>query len=101
MAAVPSQVVHSAYRQLYRALRLAVQDAKPEIYVARDQLRAAFRDPAVPFDEGVVKRTRWFLEGAARDRGMEHKVLKNLLRVRGEKMGRLARWKKIKSQLNE
>jgi hypothetical protein len=49
--------------------------------VARDQLRRAFREPGATYDERGIKRTNWFLEAAAREKGMEHRILKNLLRV--------------------
>lgn len=72
------QVVH-AYRHLYRGLLRAVQFSKPARYVARDQLRVAFREPgAVPDTRGIARTIR-FLEAAARERGLEHKILKNLL----------------------
>ncbi|GAO16263.1 hypothetical protein UVI_02000420 [Ustilaginoidea virens] len=77
-----TETIH-AYRHLYRSLLRAVQYAPPWRYVARDQLRAAFRDPgAGALDAEGAKRTLWFLQAAARERGLEHRVLKNLLRVR-------------------
>ncbi|KAJ4197585.1 hypothetical protein NW767_001171 [Fusarium falciforme] len=73
-------VVH-AYRRLYRCLLQAVQYTIPARFVVRDQLRAAFRDPDMRYDENAIKRTIWFLEAAAREKGMEHKILKNLVKV--------------------
>lgn len=75
------EIVH-AYRHLYRNLLKAVQHTAPQRFTARDQLRAAFREPGAAFDRQGIRRTVWFLEGAAREKGMEHKILKNLLDVR-------------------
>ena len=72
------KVVH-AYRHLYRACMHAVQFSKPARFVARDKLRAAFREKGARLDERGANRTLRFLEAAARERGPEHKVLKNLL----------------------
>ncbi|GKU15770.1 complex 1 protein [Fusarium langsethiae] len=75
-----TQISH-AYRSLYRNLLRAVQYSSPARFVARDQLRRAFREPAATYDERGIKRTNWFLEAAAKEKGMEHRILKNLLRV--------------------
>lgn len=75
-----AQQVKCAYRNLYRALLQAVQYSKPARYVGRDKLRHAFReeDP-LSFDEAKISRTVEFLQLAARERGLEHRLLKNLL----------------------
>lgn len=87
-----------AYRHLYRNLLRAVQYSSPARYIARDQLRRAFREggsQASLNNEGV-KRTIWFLEAAAREKGLEHKVLKNLIRVKGERNRKEGgEWKKV------
>ncbi|KAF4452472.1 complex 1 protein [Fusarium austroafricanum] len=70
-----------AYRNLYRNLLKAVQYSVPTRFVARNQLRRAFREPGATYDGKGIKRTIWFLEAAAREKGMEHRILKNLLRV--------------------
>ncbi|KAJ1338031.1 LYR motif-containing protein 4 [Microdochium nivale] len=72
------QTVH-AYRHLYRCLLHAVQFSKPARYVARDRLRVAFRQKDAVLDSQSISRTLQFLQAAARERGLEHKVLKNLL----------------------
>lgn len=79
----------SAYRNLYRGLLKAVQYSSPARKVARDQLRLAFRDPVVSTATGTpawdaegIKRTKWFLDAAAKEKGIEHKILKNLIKVR-------------------
>jgi len=72
-------VLH-AYRHLYRGLLRAVQFSAPNRYTARDQLRDAFRkgDPET-FDPAKITRTLEFLQGAAREKGLEHRILKSLL----------------------
>jgi hypothetical protein len=78
----PLEVVH-AYRSLYRASLRAVQYSKPNRYIARDQLRQAFRreDPST-FNQEKIDATVEFLNLAARERGLEHKIVKNLLHTR-------------------
>ncbi|GAB0135246.1 hypothetical protein EsDP_00003591 [Epichloe bromicola] len=87
-----------AYRHLYRNVLRAVQYSSPARYIARDQLRRAFRQggsQASLNNEGV-KRTIWFLEAAAKEKGLEHKVLKNLIRVKGERNRKEGgEWKKV------
>ncbi|EGR48780.1 uncharacterized protein TRIREDRAFT_43083, partial [Trichoderma reesei QM6a] len=92
------EVTH-AYRRLYRSLLQAVRYSAPARYVVRDQLRAAFRErsgagAAAELDGEGVKRTVWFLEAAARERGLEHKILKNLVRVRLESGWGWRSWRK-------
>ena len=72
------RVIHT-YRHLYRACLHAVQFSKPARFVARDKLRTAFREKDAELDERGSIRTLRFLEAAARERGLEHNVLKNLL----------------------
>lgn len=68
-----------AYRHLYRAVLRAVCYSQPASTLARDQLRRAFRDKTSTFNKSTVRRTVWFLNNAARERGTEHKIVKNLL----------------------
>jgi hypothetical protein len=84
-AATPTEVIH-AYRALYRGLLQAVQYSAPARYVARDQLRAAFRERGAVFNAPGIARTLEFLGYAARDNGLEHRVLRNLLRTRYERV---------------
>lgn len=72
------EVIH-AYRHLYRAALLAVCHSKPASFQARDQLRRAFRKKGATFDGSAIRRTVWFLHNAARERGMEHQIVRNLL----------------------
>ncbi|KAJ6441870.1 complex 1 protein (LYR family) domain-containing protein [Purpureocillium lavendulum] len=86
-------IIH-AYRHLYRGLLRAVQFSSPARYVARDQLRAAFRETGAAWDAEGAKRTLWFVQAAARERGLEHRVLKNLLRVRLLRAREGANWRR-------
>lgn len=71
-----------AYRHLYKAALRAVQYSKPSRYTARDCLRRAFRsEPASNLKPQAIARTLEFLDGAARAKGIEHKLVKNLLHV--------------------
>lgn len=75
-----------AYRGLYRALLHAVQYAKPARYMGRNMLREEFRkgDPAT-FDLARINNTIKFLDLATKETGLEHKLVKNLLRVKYER----------------
>ena len=71
-----------AYRRLYQHGLRAIQYAKPQRYTFRDRLRQAFRRTnREDFDQSKVDKTFEFLDGAAREKGLEHKILKNLLHV--------------------
>ncbi|KAH0431732.1 hypothetical protein CcaCcLH18_06907 [Colletotrichum camelliae] len=78
MASIQGPKVRLWYRILYRNALRAVQFSVPARYVVRDQLRAAFREENAKLDHRVCQRTNWFLQNAAQDRGLEHKILKNL-----------------------
>lgn len=76
--------IHHAYRQLYREGLRAIRYSKPTRYALRDTLRKSFRsEPVANFDAARVERTLRFLQLASKERAMEHKILKNLLLVRG------------------
>ncbi|KAL6695978.1 hypothetical protein J3F84DRAFT_372608 [Trichoderma pleuroticola] len=99
MTATASKLdITHAYRHLYRGLLRAVQYSAPARYVVRDQLRTAFRERDAALDREGVKRTVWFLEAAGKERGLEHKILKNLVRVRLDRSWGLRTWKRA---LNE
>lgn len=71
-----------AYRHLYRRCLQAVQYAKPARYTARDRLRHTFRTGAPEhFDPVRIERTLELLECASRAKGLEHKIVKNLMHV--------------------
>lgn len=72
-----------AYRSLYRAGLHAVQYSRPARYVLKATLEDAFRStPADKFHARRIGNTILFLENAAKARGMEHRILKNLIHVR-------------------
>ena len=94
-----SRIIH-AYRHLYRQLLHAVKFSKPARFVARDQLRAAFRDKNAKFDPRSTTRTVRFLEAAARTRGLEHSILKNLLMVAYDRTyGSRVAWKIVEHSI--
>lgn len=103
-----TEVIH-AYRHLYRAMLRAVMYTGPGRFIMRDNLRAGFRgtagsssnsntlgttgsasssagtrpSPSGPatFDAEAVKRTTWFFEAAAKETGLEHRIVKNLVKM--------------------
>ncbi|KAE9375428.1 DUF1763-domain-containing protein [Stipitochalara longipes BDJ] len=80
MSTPSSQEVIHAYRHLYRGLLHAVQFSKPARYVARDQLRKAFRmEHPSTFNQEKIGRTVEFLGFAAKETGLEHRIVRNLL----------------------
>src|SRR4051812_22608775 len=91
MATTPTppfkQSILLAYRILLRAGLRAVHFKQPGRSVIISQLRRAFRDPRElrSFDLERVKRTAWFLKAAGEEKGLESKILKNLVRVRWER----------------
>ena len=76
-----TEIIH-AYRNIYKHLLRAVQYSKPARFVAQDRVRNAFRksQPA-DFDRARFDRTLEFLHGAAKAKGLEHKLVKNLMHV--------------------
>lgn len=86
-------IIHG-YRHLYRGLLRAVHFSPPARYITRDQLRAAFHEPDAVWNPEGVKRTIWFLEAATRERGLEHRILKNLIQVRVRRKWAVRHWKR-------
>jgi hypothetical protein len=77
-----SRSITHAYRALYRSALHAVRYARHERYEIRDRLRRAFRDSdAKDFEPHRIANTILFFEAAARDRGLEHRILKNLCHI--------------------
>lgn len=71
-----------SYRDLYRHGLYAVQYASPARYTLRTLLQNAFRNnPATAYNEQRIANTILFLKLAAKERGFEHRLLKNLLHV--------------------
>lgn len=99
-----TEVIH-AYRNLYRWLLRAVQYSTPARYTARDQLRRAFREPGQgggekALDSDGVKRTIWFLQAAAKETGLEHRILKNLLKVAWHREhGSVTTWREVQADM--
>ncbi|OQO11992.1 hypothetical protein B0A48_02631 [Cryoendolithus antarcticus] len=84
-AASTTTILH-AYRSLLRASLRAVHYSKPARYVALDRLRSAFRtNDASAYDALTLGRTLEFLGGAANVRGLEHKIVRNLMHVLHER----------------
>jgi hypothetical protein len=79
-----TELIH-AYRHLLRHGLHAVQFSLPARFVIQSQLRKAFRvnkpGEVKTFDPEAVRRTIWFLKAAAAERGLEHKIVKNLVRI--------------------
>jgi complex 1 LYR family protein len=87
------EILHG-YRHLYRAMLRAVQFSNRSRYAARDHLRRSFRNEKDTINPEAIKRTRWFLEAAAKERGLEHKILKNLVRILPQPRDHMAKsWK--------
>lgn len=61
--------------------------SKPARFVVVAQLREAFRDSSPDtlaarrehFNQDCIRRTVWFLNVAAREKGLEHKIVKGLV----------------------
>lgn len=79
-------VIH-AYRHLLRSGLRAVQFSKPARFVVQQRVREAF-EKGTPdaYDAEAIRRTIWFLKAAAEERGLEHKIVKNLVRVARERV---------------
>ena len=75
--------VAQAYRSLYRAGLHAVQYSSPARHTLKRILRTSFRNgEPMDFKPDRIANTIVFLENAARETGMEHKILKSLLHTR-------------------
>jgi hypothetical protein len=81
---VSPDIVH-AYRHLLRSALRAVHFSKPARYAIHNQLRAGFRERGAQLDSEAIGRTLQFLDAARAERGLEHRILKNLLRVAWER----------------
>lgn len=75
------KIIH-AYRHLHRAALQAVCYSQPASTVVRQQLRSAFRASDATYRERAIKRTIWFLKNAAKEAGVEHRVIRNILMVK-------------------
>ncbi|KAJ6036050.1 hypothetical protein N7540_000329 [Penicillium herquei] len=75
-----SSVVH-AYRNLYRQALKAIRYSTPARHVLRSTMRTAFRSTN-EFDPLKIANTLRFLERATESRGLEHKILRNMMIAR-------------------
>ncbi|KAH7156966.1 hypothetical protein EDB81DRAFT_408083 [Dactylonectria macrodidyma] len=91
------EILH-AYRSLYREVSKAVLHARPARDIARGQVRTAFTEPDAVFNPEGIRRTTWFLQCAAREKGFEHTILKNLLRVHEKRAFTRKGWKQSYSE---
>lgn len=79
MTIAQTEIIHS-YRHLFRGLLRAVRYSKPARGTVRDQLRDAFRKGTIAdLDLEKIARTVQFFKHAEEERGLEHKIVKNLL----------------------
>ena len=77
---VSGQEIVRSYRQLYRHGLHAVQYSAPARYTLKILLENSYRNgSAADYDAQKINNTLTFLEGAAKEKGLEHKILKNLL----------------------
>jgi hypothetical protein len=75
------EILH-AYRHLLRTSLRAIQYSTPARHVLLSRLRLSFRSsPLADFEPARIANTVTFLEGAAKTTGMEHQILRNLLKV--------------------
>ena len=82
MTLVQIEVIQ-AYRLLYRNGLHAIQYASPARHTLKYQLRQAFRKGRIEeLDPQKIANTVHFLNCAARETGLEHRILKALLHVR-------------------
>lgn len=83
MSVSNNELIH-AYRHLLRHSLRAVQFSYPARLVIQSQLRRAFRPfpgETKTFEPEAIRRTIWFLKAATAERGLEHKILKNVVKV--------------------
>ncbi|KAI4722444.1 hypothetical protein E4T48_01290 [Aureobasidium sp. EXF-10727] len=78
-----SQEIIHAYRHLLRTSLQAIRYAKPARFTLQSHLRSSFRNPTSPFDSQQISQTLEFLNNAAKYKGLEDRVVKNLIHVWG------------------
>lgn len=77
-----SEVVQ-AYRTLFKLSNRAVLNSRRARYHIRNIIRNAFRsEPRSSFCPRRIENTAHFLERARKYRGLEHKIITNLLNIR-------------------
>ncbi|KAH6614075.1 hypothetical protein C7974DRAFT_368165 [Boeremia exigua] len=79
---MPNTAIVHAYRHILRNSLRAIQFSRPARFTLLDRVRAAFRKGAVAdYDEQKIANTVEFLRYAAKQNGLEHKIIKNLMYV--------------------
>lgn len=78
------QIIH-AYRHLLRTSLQAIRYAKPARFTLQSHLRSSFRNPTSSFNPYEISKTLEFLDNAAKYKGLEDKIVRNLLHVWGRK----------------
>ena len=92
MAAPAPSTIVAAYRNLLRTGLRAVHFSSPARYVLRDTIRQSFRKgSSADFNAARIQNTLLFLDNAAKTRGLEHKILRNVLHYRWWKQDRRPR----------
>jgi hypothetical protein len=81
---MPQEITH-AYRHLLRTSLQAIRYAKPARFTLQSHLRSSFRNPTSPFNTQQISQTLEFLQNAAKYKGLEDKIVRNLLHVWGTK----------------
>ncbi|KAJ0415541.1 hypothetical protein BJY00DRAFT_293321 [Aspergillus carlsbadensis] len=76
------QAVIHAYRQLYRQSLKAINYSTPARHLVLQTMRQSFRSPTQAFDPRRISNTLDFLRNATEVRGIEHRILRNLLIVK-------------------
>ncbi|KAL2840841.1 hypothetical protein BJX68DRAFT_183162 [Aspergillus pseudodeflectus] len=76
------QAVIHAYRQLYRQSLKAINYSTPARHLVLQTMRQSFRSPTQAFDPRRISNTLDFLRNATEVRGLEHRILRNLLLVK-------------------
>ena len=81
MTATTKEIVQS-YRRLYRHGLQAVQYSSPSRHTLKDRLQRAYRNgTAADFDAEKIENTIEFLRNAAKEKCIEHRIVKSLLHV--------------------
>lgn len=81
MTATAKEIVQS-YRRLYRHGLQAVQYSSPARYTLKERLQRAYRNgDAEDFDAEKIEKTIEFLSDAAKETGLAHRIVKNLMYV--------------------
>lgn len=88
----PALSISHAYRALYRSALSATLHSMPARLTIRKRMRDAFRkQPPQALDQERIARTLLFLRSAAEAPGLERQVVRNLVRVWGERDRNLSR----------